>query len=557
MDTVSSTLLCTPQALLDNERAGALADASGVSYRQERAVVVDWITGVHKSFKLLPRSLLSTVALFDAALARNTSLRRDLRLCAVCSLWLASKYQEIFPPDLKDYVRAADDEYDYEQILAAERDIFTTLGCNINIAQELPFYHELRAASKVSFSAHMMGRYLLNVLILYPSRFMPSVVASAVRYLISGQQYINYFKVPEDVMRVCARELTEVCRGVADSSFENYEHVVRPADKPEWERVFPKICVTIIAVRDVSDDVLRPYLRATFFRPSLALDLIKTIPPSSGRLGQGAFGSVKTVQYRGTTYAVKKTIEVDENGGVVSYFAREVSILQSLDHPGVIKLRYIDDSLRSIFLDLGTSDLHKWTQNNGPAGKTMQLDLARQLLSALVYVHDCGCLHRDVKPANIIVFADEPLRFVLADFGGGRGGQIAVRGEPFTTEVCTLWYRSPELLLGATAYDDTLDCWSVLCTLYECATGTPLFHGSTQIEQLHKIFQVLGTPSEATWRDVTALPEASVLVPSVPPHDRFFADAQLSECYQTLLQRGLIMNPAQRPRARALLSMVQ
>lgn len=76
-----------------------------------------------------------------------------------------------------------------------------------------------------------------------------------------------------------------------------------------------------------------------------------------------------------------------------------------------------------------------------------------------------------------------------------------------THEVVTLWYRAPEILLGSAYYSTPIDIWSVGCIFAEMATRQPLFPGDSEIDQIFKIFKVLGTPSEDCWNGVTSLPD--------------------------------------------------
>jgi serine/threonine protein kinase len=93
----------------------------------------------------------------------------------------------------------------------------------------------------------------------------------------------------------------------------------------------------------------------------------------------------------------------------------------------------------------------------------------------------------------------------LADFGLARLSGLP--NGPYTYEVVTLWYRAPELLLGAQRYSAAVDVWSVGCIFAEMATGLPLFPGRSDIDQLIKIFQRRGTPNPNTnWHGVDRLP---------------------------------------------------
>lgn len=108
-----------------------------------------------------------------------------------------------------------------------------------------------------------------------------------------------------------------------------------------------------------------------------------------------------------------------------------------------------------------------------------------QLLSGLAFCHARRILHRDLKPQNLLIDRHGSLK--LADFGLARAIGIPVR--TYTHEVVTLWYRSPEILLGSKHYSTAVDIWSVGCIFAEMAAQQPLFPGDSEIDELYKIFR--------------------------------------------------------------------
>ena len=126
----------------------------------------------------------------------------------------------------------------------------------------------------------------------------------------------------------------------------------------------------------------------------------------------------------------------------------------------------------------------------------------------------------------------------MADFGLARAFGIPVRS--FTHEVVTLWYRAPDVLMGSKHYSTSVDMWSVGCIFAEMVTGRPLFPGTSDKDQLNKIFMLLGTPNIKHWPDMAKLPEYKVC-----PYKKFsfvylfLFDLIFFVCFHTFLSQTL------------------
>ncbi|KAF5749231.1 Serine/threonine-protein kinase [Tripterygium wilfordii] len=120
-----------------------------------------------------------------------------------------------------------------------------------------------------------------------------------------------------------------------------------------------------------------------------------------------------------------------------------------------------------------------------------------QLLSGLQHCHERGILHRDIKGSNLLIDKNGILK--IGDFGLANYYSPNPK-RPLTSRVVTLWYRAPELLLGSTDYGVGIDLWSVGCLLAELFVGRPIMPGRTEVEQLHRIFKLCGTPSGEYWK---------------------------------------------------------
>lgn len=118
----------------------------------------------------------------------------------------------------------------------------------------------------------------------------------------------------------------------------------------------------------------------------------------------------------------------------------------------------------------------------------------KQILEGILFCHQRRVLHRDLKPQNLLI--DQRGNIKVADFGLARAFGIPMR--VYTHEVVTLWYRAPEVLLGASRYSTPIDIWSIACIFAEMVNRKPLFHGDSEIDQLFRIFRYLfrSHPSE-------------------------------------------------------------
>mmetsp|Transcript_66915 Transcript_66915/g.189862 ORF Transcript_66915/g.189862 Transcript_66915/m.189862 type:complete len:345 (+) Transcript_66915:69-1103(+) len=240
------------------------------------------------------------------------------------------------------------------------------------------------------------------------------------------------------------------------------------------------------------------------------------------KIGEGTYGAVYKARCRqtGKTTAIKRIKISPEDEGVPSTALREISLLQDLDHPNVVRLHDVfsgPTSLHLVFecLDM---DLRMHLKRSGRMGGDTLRSASRQCFAGLEFCHALRILHRDLKPQNVLVClrsgttgSSEDPRLVLADFGLARVFSVPLR--VYTHEVVTLWYRAPEILLGQPWYGPSMDIWSLGCIVAEMATSQPLFPGDSEIDTIFKIFRCLGTPNDEVWPGVSGLKDFKARFP--------------------------------------------
>ncbi|XP_058754844.1 probable serine/threonine-protein kinase At1g54610 [Vicia villosa] len=237
------------------------------------------------------------------------------------------------------------------------------------------------------------------------------------------------------------------------------------------------------------------------------------------KIGQGTYSNVyraRDLEQR-KIVALKKVRFDNLEPESVRFMAREIHILRRLDHPNVIKLEGLVTSRMSCSLYLVFEymehDLAGLASHPGLKFTESQVKCyMQQLLRGLDHCHSRGVLHRDIKGSNLLIDNNGVLK--IADFGLASFFDPNLN-QPLTSRVVTLWYRPPELLLGATYYATAVDLWSTGCILAELYAGKPIMPGRTEVEQLHKIFKLCGSPSEDYWRK-SKLPHATIFKPQQP-----------------------------------------
>ncbi|KAF5590594.1 CMGC CDK kinase [Fusarium pseudocircinatum] len=237
---------------------------------------------------------------------------------------------------------------------------------------------------------------------------------------------------------------------------------------------------------------------------------------------EGTYGWVAraTNKATGKVVALKRLkLEPQDRNGLPVTGLREIQILKDCQHRNIVTMEEVvvgddvsrpDKQFSSLFLVLEfvEHDLKSILDDMPEPFLSSEVKrLLLQLTSGIAYLHDNWILHRDLKTSNLLLNNRGQLK--IADFGMAR-----YVGDPppkLTQLVVTLWYRAPELLLGAKTYDAAVDMWSVGCIFGELITREPLLQGKNEVDQVSRTFELCGVPTEETWPGFRRLPNARSL----------------------------------------------
>ncbi|KAG0202989.1 serine/threonine protein kinase, CMGC, CDC2/CDK sub [Mortierella sp. GBA30] len=243
------------------------------------------------------------------------------------------------------------------------------------------------------------------------------------------------------------------------------------------------------------------------------------------KLGEGTFGQVEVHKARrkgsGELLALKRILMHNENEGIPITALREIKILKRLRHENIVPLHDIaiqhgsrgQRSRSSVYMVFPYMDHDLSGLLNNPKVRltVAQIKLyMKQLLEGTIYMHGQRILHRDMKAANLLISNNGTLK--IADFGLAR--PFKPEGEDYTSKVVTRWYRPPELFLGEKKYGPAVDMWGIGCVFGEMLFGRPVLQGNSDQDQLDKIFQLCGSPTEDTmpgWSSLPGLEEKGVV----------------------------------------------
>ena len=207
---------------------GYMKDQTDINEKM-RAILIDWLVDVHFKFKLVSDTLFLTVNLIDRFLGKTQIPRTKLQLVGITAMFIACKYEEIYAPEVRDFVYITDKAYDKEDILLLEKEMLLSLGFNVTVPTTFRFLEIFARFLKIEDTYFMFSRYLIELfLIEYKMiKYKPSLIASAVLYITfkvtkcsESQKVCKITNYTEENLKNCARDICLILNNSEKNSLQ-------------------------------------------------------------------------------------------------------------------------------------------------------------------------------------------------------------------------------------------------------------------------------------------------------------------------------------------------
>jgi serine/threonine protein kinase len=260
-------------------------------------------------------------------------------------------------------------------------------------------------------------------------------------------------------------------------------------------------------------------------------------------VGDGTYGTVWKGIYleTGEKVAIKK-LKTKIKTWQECIELKEVKALSKLKtHYNVIKLKEVIRETNSevyFVFEYADTNLYDYIDSIKKKGEKLSeskvKEIIFQIANGLNYIHMNGYFHRDMKPENILLIKDGiDIRIKIADFGLAKEIPTFYNNIAMTDYVCTRWYRSPECILKSTNYSSSMDVWALGCIMAELLMLNPIFPGTSEIDQLTTIINVIGTPKLNDW------PEGYKLIQKLGMKFPGSSGVHISNLIPNLSQQGI------------------
>ena len=202
-----------------------MSKQSDINFRM-RAILIDWLIDVHLKYKLVPQTMYIAVNLIDRYLEKNETHRAKLQLVGITAMFIACKYEEIYPPDLKDFVYITDGAYVKSDVLRMENKMLASLNFDVTFPTQWTLFETYKRKMNLDEKTFKLAWFLIELcLINYKSlKYKMSYIAASAILIASKTMGIyknNWFC---NIIGINEKDLEECCKDIYEFNTYNSTH---------------------------------------------------------------------------------------------------------------------------------------------------------------------------------------------------------------------------------------------------------------------------------------------------------------------------------------------
>jgi len=465
--------------------------------QEKRFKLINWMVSTMDRFNLDDHTLHLAVTLVDKYLMKNCFTKKNLKTIGIICLVVANKITSLSLIRIEDVATIMNNKYDVQYFLKLEAKILKKLGCLLYYETMIP---HIEPNNKISDDKHYLPLFLatcslmlVDYMYVEPKKLVQKIFDFC-DLLIEKEPDMKQ-KILGDPIYIF---LYKTWKFVSGSS---YTSIKTRFSRDTYHNISKKKLWNINFKCDIGSFSLCKIKKIN--TPGVQKDIIiysKRILSKKndfGFLGSGTFGSVRHVEFLGKSIALKKIIDDTNEYGIGCATLREINSLLILDHPNIVKIYGVYYKLSTSTAYIGLELMEETLFNRiirAPLNKNTKISYILGLLRGVKYMHDQNIMHRDLSNNNILISRKNVLK--ISDFGSSRNFYHPQYVTDYSKEICSIYFRSIELLLDVMPYTFMIDVWSTACIIGFILKGTYLFNGPTEKDMILNIFQALGTPTE-------------------------------------------------------------
>lgn len=486
--------------------------------KEIRSSVIDYLVNISDEYAFKHSTIHLGINLFDRYLLTNSINDDQMKIIGTICLFIAVKIEEIKNPtiiNLEEWIseKNTDDvdnspktNYSRQDLIKLEQEILEKLQYNVYCNTIVHYLNLFNQTAKLSKKNYIFSLYLAIILlttidyIFVEPYFLAQKIAEFVLAFDNDdiiwqiQNNIMYEYIYLTWKNMESSKLASIRK-----MFGEEKYMFTAAYKSTMHVSYESNTKTISMPRNFIKTSIKSLISTNFYTEESIDDSIIV-----NELGRGTFGVVCRTFITcdkdkcSKEIALKKILSRDTDfDGINGDILRELNALYILDHPNIIKLHgfYYNSSTRISYI--GMEYMHGCLHSqikNGVLTKQTKERYILQLLRGLKYMHSRNIMHRDLSTANVLISNDGQLK--IGDFGSSRYFYHSNRVSSYSSYICSLQFRSIELLLGQNLYTELIDVWSCGFIIGYILNNTYLLSSDNEIDMISQIFRVLGTPCD-------------------------------------------------------------